>query len=446
LEKFGFVLMPPESALTAMETALQAGRPLSLIADMDWKQFQVFIDFSSQPSLFEQVSTRREEKPAFLVKNNLGGILSRSPAEARKLIEEIVRSELRSVTLIESSDEIDSEQRFNFMGMDSLMAVSFAVSLENYFQVKLPNTLTYNYPTIRAVTDFLFELVYTPDARPAIKEEVKPEMIEKDTYSALSAAPGPEIWLQSVSGNGGTNKKRLFCFPYAGSGVSVFGSLAKQLGSEIELIGIQLPGREEYSEVAPYRRMNELIETLLAVFPEQESEYYIFGHSLGAVIAYEFVLALQKSGRKLPAILFVSGCDAPLEASQTAIHRLETEEFVENVISRFENSKNLAERRKAIQENLDLLRADFELLETYQPARQSVNIPLTVIGGRHDPLTEVKKLKDWILLCESAFSILFIEGGHQLVTEHQNELGRILKEQMRISYNNGNANYSVGHV
>jgi surfactin synthase thioesterase subunit len=320
------------------------------------------------------------------------------------------------------------------MGMDSLMAVSFAVSLESYFQIKLPNTLTYNYPTIRAVTDFLFDLVYTNGAKPEIENEAKPDRIEKDPYSDLPAALGPENWLQSVGGdNGGTNKKRLFCFPYVGSGVSVFASLAKQLSSEIELIGIQLPGREEHSEAAPYRRMNELIETLMAVFPEQESEYYIFGHSLGGVIAYEFVLALQKSGRKLPAILFVSGCNAPLQASQTAAHRLGTEELVENVIFRYESSKNLAERRKAIQENLDLLRADLELSETYQPTRQIISIPLTVIGGRQDPLTEVKKMKEWILLCENAFSIQFVEGGHHLVTEHQNELGRIIKEQMRIS-------------
>jgi acyl transferase domain-containing protein/acyl-CoA synthetase (AMP-forming)/AMP-acid ligase II/surfactin synthase thioesterase subunit/acyl carrier protein len=444
LEKFGFALMPPESALTAMETALQAGRPLSLIADMDWDRFQAFIDFSAQPSLFAQVSTR-QEKPALLETGNLDGILSGSPVEARKLIEEIVRSELRSVTLIESSDKIDPEQRFNFMGMDSLMAVSFAVSLENYFQVKLPNTLTYNYPTIRAVTDFLFDLVYTPNAA-VIEKEVKPDTIENFDRPVT---PEPEFWLRPISDNGGSGKKRLFCFPYAGSGVSVFGPLAKQLGAEVEMIGIQIPGREEHSEVAPYRRMDELIEALMTVFPEQESEYYIFGHSLGAVIAYEFVLALQKNGRKLPAVLLVSGCDAPLQASHSNIHQLDAEEFVEKVISRFESSKNLVKRQKVIQENLDLLRADIELLETYQPVQQCVQIPLSVICGRHDPLTEVKKMKEWVHLCEAAFSIFFIDGGHQLVTEHEKELGRIFKEQMRISFDTETenaSNYFVDYV
>lgn len=448
LEKLGFALMQPESALTAMETALQSGRPLSLIADINWNQFQAFIDFSAQPSLFAQVSTQ-QEKPALLKKSNLDSILSASPAGARKLIEEIVRLELRSVTLIESSDKIGSEQRFNFMGMDSLMSVSFAISLENYFQVKLPNTLTYNYPTIRAVTDFLFELVYVPNARPASEKEAKPEMIEKDSDFALSAAPEPGVWLQPVSHNGGAGKKRLFCFPYAGSGVSVFGALAKQVGTDVEMIGIQIPGREDHSNVAPYRRVDELIEALLAIFPEQESEYYIFGHSLGAVLAYEFVLGLQKNGRKLPSVLFVSGCNAPLQASEGDIHLLEPEEFVEKVISRFESSKNSVERQKAIQENLGLLRADLELLETYQPARQGVHIPLTVICGRQDALTQVEKMKQWILLCEAAFSMRFIDGGHQLVTEHQTELGRILREQMHISFNpeTENApNYSVSHV
>lgn len=90
----------------------------------------------------------------------LGELLHNDPMTAREQIESIVRLKLRSVMSIDSLERIDSELRFNFLGMDSLMAISFVKELEQYFNFKLPNTLPYNFPTIRAVSDYLFELIY----------------------------------------------------------------------------------------------------------------------------------------------------------------------------------------------------------------------------------------------------------------------------------------------
>ena len=434
LEKLGFFLMPPPSALAAMEAVVRSRRPVSLVADVNWERFQAFIDFCPQPALFARVSSGGQERAELFDRGTIENILSEPPAEARRMIEEIVRMQLRSVTLIESSDSIDHEQRFNFMGMDSLMSISFAVSLENYFQVKLPNTLTYNYPNIRAVTDYLFELLYSSGNEAVTNgENARPASISSESGVATEAVPEQTIRLKTISDFAGAAEKKLFCFPYAGSGVSVFGPLARLLGPEVETIGIQMPGREDHDQTAPFRQMSELIEAALRVFPEQEGEYYVFGHSLGAVVAYEFVLALQSSGRKLPAALIVSGCDAPLEAAESSIHRLEEKEFAEAVVARYESRQNSAERRKLLLENQELLRADLELLETYRPQRETIQVPLAAICGRQDPLTNSNKMKDWIRLADESFSLSLVEGGHQLVTEHQTELARILKELMRVS-------------
>ena len=155
LGKLGFELIPPDQALAALDAADAAGRPLSLIADMDWQKFQVFIDFCPQPSAFANVATCTESEVSKST-DRIQKILTASDQEARALIERAVRLELKSVTLIESADRIDADQRFNFMGMDSLMALSLAAALETYFQFDVPNTLTYNHPTIRAVSDYIF--------------------------------------------------------------------------------------------------------------------------------------------------------------------------------------------------------------------------------------------------------------------------------------------------
>lgn len=433
LEKLGFFLMPPSKALTAMEAAMRAGRTLSLIADVDWKRFQSFIDFCPQPGLFASVSSADQETKALREFGVTENLRSQPPDKARGMIEDIVRMHLKSVTLIESSDTIDTDQRFNFMGMDSLMAISFAVSLESHFQIKLPNTLTYNYPTIRAVTDHLFEILYPADGESSELEKVSTEDFAPEIETATKATR--KIRLVALNDTAAApNKfaKKLFCFPYAGSGVSIFGQMARALGSEVELIGLQLPGREEQSDVEAFRRMNELIEEAIAVFPDIDGEFYIFGHSLGAIVAYEFVLALQHGGRKLPTALFVSGCDAPLEAAHSRLHQLEENDFVKAVIERYESIQTASEREKSLLENQELLRADLELLETYRPKMETVRVPVTAVCGRRDALTDIKKMKDWVRLCEEDFSFRFIDGGHRLVTEHRAELSNILKEEMRV--------------
>ena len=173
LEKLGFALMPPARALSALETAMAAGRPLSLIADMDWEAFQLFIDFCPQLSLFSAVALR-QERMALAQPGRLDAILTAPPEAARKMIEKAVRMELRAVALIESSFTIDAEQRFNFMGMDSLMALSFAAALEAYFRIEVPSTLTYNYPNIRAVTDFFATTLLGPMPAKATAEPATP--------------------------------------------------------------------------------------------------------------------------------------------------------------------------------------------------------------------------------------------------------------------------------
>ena len=246
LQKLGFSLMPPGRAIAAMETALAADRPLSLIADIDWEKFQVFIDFCLQPSMFADVAIGQERRD-LARPGKLDAILSSPPDKAREMIEKVVRMELRSVTLIESTDTIDADQRFNFMGLDSLMALSFAAALESYFRFEVPSTLAYNYPTIRAVTDYLLTELIGAAPGPAAPVPAEPP-----------AAPG---WLRPLNDSPGA--PTLCCLPYAGSGVSAFRGLAAALAGQVQVTGVQIPGREDHDHVPAFCRMQALIPELV---------------------------------------------------------------------------------------------------------------------------------------------------------------------------------------
>ncbi len=427
LQKLGFHLLPPATALQAMETTLAARRTLSLVAAVDWNQFRPFIDFSLQPSLFEKVSTPPSGKATAPAGDLLPRLQQEPPEKAKQTIEEAVRRELRSVMLIESMDTIDAEQRFNFLGMDSLMAISLVGKLEAVFQCTLPNTLTYNYPTIRAVTDYIFELVYQPGNTVAANAAVPAEAVnETQPVTATSNGSYYRIIREATDAPAVT----LYCFPFTGSGAAVFESWAALLPPHIQLAAIQLPGREERSDELPFTDMDSLVKAVVAAFEVPAQPYYFFGHSLGALIAYEVYAALKQTNIPLPEKLLLSGCNAPLKRDSKNIHQLPSAAFNEAILEQYGNSEKKEERKLALQQRELLLRADLQVLETYPGNQESIDLPLSIISGKHDTLATPGEVKKWAALCTEQFSVRFVNAGHDLLKEKRDELLQFISLEM----------------
>ncbi|WP_198315754.1 type I polyketide synthase [Chitinophaga tropicalis] len=408
LQKLGFRLLPPAKALECMETELAAGAPYSLIVDADWNKFRLFIDFSLQPSLFSEVIGKGEktEQPRH---RDINSILTSTPEEARSMIEDIVRRELRMVMLIESMDAIDAGQRFNFLGMDSLMAITFVTKLQEDFNCKLPATLVYNYPTIAAVRDFIYDSIYL--------ERAQSHVTEGKGFIVLQEGAA-------------TRRARLLCFPYAGSGASIFGRWAGAFGNDVEVVAVQPRGREERSHEKAFTDIRPLIDDLLNDYHDGEEDFYLFGHSLGALMAYEFYTALKRSNRKLPKGLFLSGCAAPLTPSDTQTYLLEEEAFIEAVLKNYEGEDSVT-RRMALNQGTELLRADLQVLECYLPEKGMIDVPLTVIGGLQDTLVPPAEVKKWQELSAAGFSVVYLNGAHNLLQDHSDDLIQIIKSSMK---------------
>src|SRR3954468_16780518 len=105
---------------------------------------------------------------------------------------------------------------------------------------------------------------------------------------------------------------RLFCFPHAGVGISAYRGWADAAPEGLEVCLIQPPGRENRLREAPLTSIPETAATLVAELePLSEIPFAFFGHSLGAVVAFETVRALQRAGAVLPSALFVAASRAP---------------------------------------------------------------------------------------------------------------------------------------
>jgi surfactin synthase thioesterase subunit/acyl carrier protein/NAD(P)-dependent dehydrogenase (short-subunit alcohol dehydrogenase family) len=416
LSKLGFRLLATQDAIDAMDRVVACSQPLSLIAEVDWHKFRVFTDFSLQPSLFNEltdVDVNEKRSRQGVVES----IRSESPEKARDLIEEYVRTELRMVMLIESIDSIDSDQRFNFLGMDSLMAITFVVQLEELFECKLPTTLVYNYPTIKSVCDYLFEDIYCSD-----KENVDQEVLTEHQEQALHACR--KILKECEL----SEKVTLFCFPYAGSGASAYMPWPSHFNGNLEIVAMQPPGREDRSNEPPFASMTEIVAELLAGHTDPNGDFYFFGHSLGALIAYEFCVALKNAGRKLPARLFLSGCSAPVAHACDFIHELQGDDFLDAVINFSGDGADTIGKRAVIQHNYNLLKHDIKVLENYQPKQETIAVPLTAIFGLQDPLAPLEGVQKWEAISTEGFDMVELEGGHELLQQHLGTITAIIRD------------------
>ena len=147
-------------------------------------------------------------------------------------------------------------------------------------------------------------------------------------------------------------------------------------------------------------------------------------------MAYEFTLALQKKGKTLPQGLIISGSNAPEASRDHNLHQLDDEAFAAAVMKEY-REEDSNELKQALSRNIPLLRADIQLLETYEPTPGGLlNLPLTVIAGKNDHLLEAAKVKGWIGQADTGFTLEWLPAGHDLVTAQKEKLVEIIRKVM----------------
>jgi medium-chain acyl-[acyl-carrier-protein] hydrolase len=107
-------------------------------------------------------------------------------------------------------------------------------------------------------------------------------------------------------------ERRLFCFPYAGGAASLFFDWPKQFTQSTQVCPVELPGRGRRIRETPYRRIAPLVHSLFeGLLPYLDKPFVLFGHSVGALIAFEFCRIIHQQTQQIPLALFVSGSRPP---------------------------------------------------------------------------------------------------------------------------------------
>jgi medium-chain acyl-[acyl-carrier-protein] hydrolase len=213
---------------------------------------------------------------------------------------------------------------------------------------------------------------------------------------------------------------RLFCLPCAGAGASRFASWSAGLGPEVEVCPLQPPGREERLAEPAFTRLGPFVAALAdAIDFHLERPYALFGHSLGALVAFELTRALRRAGRPLPVVLFVAAFRAPhlpdpappLHDAPLPVFRAELQRLNGTPAEVLEND----ELMRLVEPTL---RADFAVHETYvHTPEPPLSCPISVLGGLDDREVDGDGLAEWRRHTDRPLTLRMLPGDHFFVGE-----------------------------
>ncbi len=212
-------------------------------------------------------------------------------------------------------------------------------------------------------------------------------------------------------------RRRLICLPYAGGGVAPYRQWTRSLPDDVEVLAAQLPGRESRLRESPLASIVMMADAVLAELEGMtDLPYAIFGHSMGALIAYEMTLALEQRGYHPPSHVFVSARRPPDEPDQRPpLHALPEPEFIVELQRRYGAIPDavLAEP-ELLELLLPIVRADIRAVETYEPPRDAARIkcPVTVYGGDLDAHPTPAQLPLWNRATVDPVRVRVFSGDH----------------------------------
>ena len=226
----------------------------------------------------------------------------------------------------------------------------------------------------------------------------------------------------------------MFCFPYAGGGTLTFRHWSKALPTGVEVYLVQLPGRETLVCEPPLTRLSEIVQAIVPeLSPYLDKPFAFFGHSMGAFISFEIASLLRQRYQMQPAHLIVSGCRAPqIPRTKPPIYNLPDERFLEELRRLNGTPEEVLQNPEIMQLMKPILRADFEVSETYTYGpTDPLDCPITAFGGLQDPEAKPKDVKAWCERTSAAFSLQMFPGDHFFLHASQPLLLRTIAHQLQ---------------
>jgi medium-chain acyl-[acyl-carrier-protein] hydrolase len=247
----------------------------------------------------------------------------------------------------------------------------------------------------------------------------------------MSSMPPHSSWV-TVTCPRPAARLRLFCLPFAGGGASRYRDWPKYFPDDVEVVPIQLPGRESRFCEPAIDSVEVLADQLVdGISGYLDRPFALFGHSMGAFIAFELARRLRQSSLE-PVHFFASGCRAPhLPSRSPNRHGLTDSQFIAALRQLNGIPPDLLENTEFIDLLLPMIRSDFKLAETYRFRPQlPLCCPVSAFGGRDDDEVTHGDLDAWSHHTSGSFDVHLLSGDHFFVNSSRATLLRLVSSRL----------------
>ncbi|GGR06339.1 thioesterase II family protein [Streptomyces pilosus] len=223
-------------------------------------------------------------------------------------------------------------------------------------------------------------------------------------------------WIRRM-GTTGPGDIRLVCFPPAGGAVTFFAGLARALAPDVEVLGVQYPGRQDRHREQPVEdipRMAEAVREELEAVLSDGRPYAFFGHSMGALVAFETALSLR-GGRPAKDLthLFASGRAAPQSGPRPGDLLAGAEELLTELHRLGGVGEDVLRDPEMVAMIMPVVQADYRALAAYgMTPGASLDCPVTVLTGEADPIVSPEEAAQWKDLTSGPAGVRIFPGGH----------------------------------
>ncbi len=243
------------------------------------------------------------------------------------------------------------------------------------------------------------------------------------------------VWLPTRADSKLAGTTELYCFPHAGGGSAIYHRWQKLLPATISLRPVKLPGREGRFNEPAISNLAEMVDCLTReVAPLAQTPLALFGHSMGALVAFEWARMLSPAKR--PLALFVSACRSPDRFDpdqQSPLHQLPDPELIQTLVRNYgTDGKSTQDELTLMRLSVDCIRADLKLLETYryQTARHQTGPPLTcpivALVGTEDRRVTAAEVAGWQSFTTAKFRLRQIPGPHFFLRDQEKNLTSLI--------------------
>ncbi|MDB5862182.1 MAG: malonyl CoA-acyl carrier protein transacylase, partial [Ramlibacter sp.] len=411
LERNGLQTIHSSHGLEMLEVLLLSGRVQTAVCPMDMETWLRFNPAGREGRLRELLNAAGEAAQAKSRQSaeeaNLRAKLDALSEDERELfgrntIRDVVAGVLRT-----DSERISTTRSLTALGVDSLMDIEIKNRLDA-LGLALSVAQLLNRNSVVSLSAKLLESLNYCNTADASRDE----------------SPGVEnqpaaSWLVRFEPRENA-KIRLFCFPYAGGGISVYKSWVVLLPDWVELVAVSLPGRGVRADEKSAENIAYFAE---AIVPEMlallDRPFALFGHCMGAIVMYETAQRLQDAHKKVPAHIFASGCMAPHLYNSPIVHEQDDDSFLEilRLIS-FSGTRALIEDPELRKTTYPLLRGDFRAVANYGDSYRKRNpllAPITGLAADNDLFAAPRAMKAWGPYTCSQYNLAQLRGDHYFV-------------------------------